>query len=33
MCNKPIDTELLDRAIVFAVHAHAGIERRGKGFP
>ena len=33
MCNKPIDTELLDRAIVFAVHAHAGTERRGKGFP
>ena len=33
MANKPIDTELLDRAIVFAVHAHAGIERRGKGFP
>ena len=33
MKNKPIDTELLDRAIVFAVHAHAGTERRGKGFP
>ena len=33
MANKPLDTELLDRAIVFAVHAHTGIERRGKGFP
>ena len=29
----PINTELLDRAIVFAVRAHAGTERRGKGFP
>ena len=27
------DTQLLDRAIVFAVRAHAGTERRGKGFP
>ena len=33
MTNKQIDTELLDRAIIFAVRAHAGIERRGKGFP
>ena len=33
MANKPLDTALLDRAIVFAVHAHAGTERRGKGFP
>lgn len=33
MANKPIDTALLDRAILFAVHAHAGTERRGKGFP
>ena len=33
MANKPIDTELLDRAIIFAVKAHAGTERRGKGFP
>ena len=33
MANKPLDTELLDRAIVFAVRAHAGTERRGKGFP
>ena len=33
MANKPLDTELLDRAIVFAVRAHAGTERRGKGYP
>ena len=33
MANKPLDTAFLDRAIVFAVRAHAGIERRGKGFP
>ena len=33
MANRPLDTELLDRAIVFAVKAHAGTERRGKGFP
>ena len=33
MANKPINTELLDRAILFAVKAHAGTERRGKGFP
>ncbi|MBQ3711860.1 MAG: bifunctional (p)ppGpp synthetase/guanosine-3',5'-bis(diphosphate) 3'-pyrophosphohydrolase [Bacteroidales bacterium] len=33
MANRPLDTELLDRAIVFAVRAHAGTERRGKGFP
>ena len=33
MANKPLDTRLLDRAIVYAVRAHAGTERRGKGFP
>ena len=33
MANKPLDTQLLDRAIIFAVHAHAGTERRGKGYP
>jgi len=33
MANNPLNTELLDRAIVFAVKAHAGTERRGKGFP
>lgn len=33
MANRPLNTDLLDRAIIFAVHAHAGTERRGKGFP
>ncbi len=33
MANKYIDTDLLDRAIVFAVRAHHNSERRGKGFP
>ena len=33
MANKPLDTQLLDKAIIFAVKAHAGTERRGKGFP
>lgn len=33
MSNKPLDTTILDRAINFAVKAHAGTERRGKGFP
>ena len=31
--NKFIETDLLDRAIVFAVKAHHNTERRGKGFP
>ena len=33
MANKPLNTELLDRAIIFAVRAHSGTERRGKGYP
>lgn len=33
MANKFMDTDLLDRAIVFAVQAHHNTERRGKGFP
>lgn len=33
MANKYLDTGLLDRAIIFAVHAHHNTERRGKGFP
>lgn len=33
MANNPLNTELLDRAILFAVRAHAGTERRGKGYP
>ena len=28
-----MDTSLLDEAIIFATKAHAGTERRGKGFP
>lgn len=28
-----MDTSLFDRAVVFAVKAHSGTERRGKGFP
>ena len=31
--NKYLDTNLLDRAIIFAVNAHHNTERRGKGFP
>lgn len=33
MANKYLDTDLLDRAILFAVKAHHNTERRGKGFP
>ena len=33
MANNPLNTDLLDRAIIFAVNAHAGTERRGKGYP
>lgn len=33
MANKPLDTAFVDDAIRFAVEAHAGTERRGKGFP
>ena len=33
MANKYMDTDLLDRAIIFAVQAHHNSERRGKGFP
>lgn len=33
MGNKYLDTELLDKAIIFAVKAHHNTERRGKGFP
>lgn len=31
--NAAMDTSLLDKAIIFATKAHAGTERRGKGFP
>jgi len=33
MANKYLDTDLLDKAIIFAVNAHHNTERRGKGFP
>ncbi len=33
MANKALDTAFVDKAIRFAVDAHAGTERRGKGFP
>ena len=33
MANKFMNTDLLDRAIIFAVKAHHNSERRGKGFP
>ncbi|MCQ2137201.1 MAG: HD domain-containing protein [Bacteroidales bacterium] len=33
MANKALETSLLDKAIIFATKAHAGTERRGKGFP
>ncbi len=31
--KKHIDTSLLDHAIIFAVNAHQGVERKGKGLP
>lgn len=33
MSNKYIDSSLLDKAIIFAVKAHANTERKGKGIP
>lgn len=33
MANNALETSLLDKAIIFATKAHAGTERRGKGFP
>lgn len=33
MGNAYLNTDLLDRAIIFAVKAHHNSERRGKGFP
>ena len=33
MANKYLNTDLLDRAIIFSVQAHHNTERRGKGFP
>ena len=31
--KQQFDTSVLDKAIIFAVKAHAGVERRGKNFP
>ena len=31
--NNPLDTALFDQASQFAIEAHHGTERRGKGFP
>lgn len=31
--NSPLNTDLVDKAIIFATQAHHGTERRGKGFP
>lgn len=31
--NSPLDTDMVDKAILFATQAHHGTERRGKGFP
>ena len=33
MPKKTINSEILDRALVFAIRAHTNQERRGKGFP
>lgn len=33
MAKKKIDSDILDRAIMFAVKAHSGTERKGKGIP
>lgn len=33
MSNKYLETSTLDKAVIFAVKAHANTERRGKGFP
>lgn len=33
MANNPMNTDFVDKAARFAIAAHAGTERRGKGFP
>lgn len=33
MSEKKMNTELLDKAMIFAIKAHSGVERRGKGSP
>ncbi len=31
--NNPLETGLFDKALKFAIEAHSGTERRGKGYP
>ena len=31
--NNPLETTFFDKAVKFAVEAHQGTERRGKGYP
>lgn len=31
--NNPLETSIFDKAVKFAVEAHKGTERRGKGYP
>ena len=31
--NNPLDTTFFDKAVKFAIEAHSGTERRGKGYP
>lgn len=33
MSEKRMNTDLLDKAMIFAINAHKGYERRGKNFP
>ena len=33
MGEKKIDTSFFDKAAMFAIEAHSGVERRGKDFP
>ena len=33
MSEKKMDTSFLDKALEFAIKAHSGVERRGKGYP
>ncbi len=33
MGEKKMDTTFLDKALHFAIDAHSGVERRGKGYP
>lgn len=33
MANAALNTDILDKALHYAINAHSGTERRGKGFP